>query len=147
MAADSRSVASFLRFSKLGEAYAPSDLESGKSGFRVAQDGVEAVFAHSGVPMRLIAYIEFGDGWVRGNHYHLRKVEHLCVLKGQLEARYFLPFAQKDLLAVTLRAGDMVEVLPGCVHEYTSAGFSAALEFSPQEFSAEDTIPFKVEKV
>jgi len=147
MGADCGSVADFLKFSKLGETYAPVDLESGESGFRVAQDGIETVFAHSGVSMRLIAYIEFGDGWVRGNHYHLRKVEHLCVLKGRLEARYFLPSAPKDVLVVTLCAGDVVEVLPGCVHEYTSAGFSAALEFSPQEFSAKDTIPFNVEKV
>lgn len=135
-----RSVRDYLRFSRLGRDYDPEALAERGDGFLVSRDGVDTIFYHSGPEMRFLAYLEFGAGWTRGNHYHRERVEHLCVAKGTLEATFAVAGGADEPVTVELAAGDLVRVLPGCVHTYVAREPAVALEFSPQPFDEADTI-------
>ncbi|HKN97215.1 MAG TPA: cupin domain-containing protein [Pseudonocardiaceae bacterium] len=136
----SRSVRDYLRFSRLGRDYDPEGLRERGEGFLLSRDGIDTIFYHSGSAMRFLAYVEFATGQTRGNHYHHSRVEHLCVAKGQLDATYRVAGGSGEWLTVSLTAGDVVRVLPGCVHTYVAREHSVALEFAPQPFDEADTV-------
>lgn len=127
-------VADHVSFTRLGAGYRPAELAAGR-GLRVADD---TFFCHNGEPIRFIAYLEFADR-PRGNHFHKVKTEYLCVLRGSLHAEFFLPDRPDDVLRRALWPGDLVTVLPGCVHTYVADSTAAAVEYSPQPFDPDDT--------
>jgi quercetin dioxygenase-like cupin family protein len=129
------SAADHVSFSRLGEGYRPDELANGL-GFRI---GPDTVFCHNGDPVRFIAYLEFAAGKPRGNHFHKEKTEYLCVLKGSLRASFSLFDRPDDVVHRVLGPGDLVTVLPGCVHTYVADEHAAALEYSPQPFDPDDT--------
>lgn len=137
---DSESLADYVALSSLHHGYDPIGLQRDGVGFRSCRDGVETVVGHSGEEMRSIAYIEFKTGMVRGGHYHRFKTEYICVVKGRLQATYYLPSSADRALTATLDVGDSAKVSPGCVHSYRAEGFAAVLEFSPQPFDEADTV-------
>ena len=134
------SVTDHVAFTSLHEGYDPAGFALRHTGFRVSDGDVDAVFAHNGAEMRFIAYLEFADGQVRGNHYHEQRLEHFCVLRGRLHGLFYLPDRPDDVIRRDLGPGDVVRVLPGCVHTYLASGRSAALEYSPNAFDQADTI-------
>lgn len=100
---------------------------------------VRSAFYHNGKPMRYLAYIEFSSKKERGNHYHKKKEENICMVKGKVKAKYWLPEVPQEICEVELNAGDIVNIKPGCAHSYLAEDFAVAVEFSPNKFKESDT--------
>ncbi len=89
--------------------------------------------------MRYLAAIELTAGTVRGNHLHRRKVEHLYVVRGELELHVGDPESGEDAV-VSLSAGDLTVVEPGVAHALRILRDGFAIEFSPQRFDPADVV-------
>jgi len=85
-----------------------------------------------------LEYVEFAPNKVRGNHYHLERVENLCVLKGILSGTFFFPKSPDVRYEIDLVPGDLVTVLPGCAHCFVSDDIAVALVFAQQKFKSTD---------
>lgn len=106
------------------------------------KEDVRSAFYHNGKKMRYLAYIEFSSKKVRGNHFHKKKEENLCLIRGKLKAKYWLPSKPEEIYEIELNAGDIVNIKCGCAHSYLAEDFAIAVEFSPRKFKESDT--FKV---
>jgi mannose-6-phosphate isomerase-like protein (cupin superfamily) len=77
----------------------------------------------------------------RGNHYHLRKIEYMTVVSGRLKCEVRLVGDPAQTRELILESGQMVRILPGCIHTYTALEYRVtAIEFSPQEYEIADFI-------
>lgn len=128
----------------LGTEKTPEDLEASGRGYRFEKNGARTFLYHNGAEMRFLGYIEFVPGKTRGDHYHVRKVEHMCVIKGTIRAKFFPCDSPENVIETILAAGDVVKIIPGCVHSYLSDEGAVAVEFSPQRFELADTIDIDV---
>ena len=79
------------------------DLDAVKNG--VGYHVGSAVLCHNGDGMRFITYLEFPAGKVKGNHYHKEKYENMVVIKGEVEAKYYLSEKIKPTLLSDGSAG------------------------------------------
>lgn len=96
---------------------------------------------HPKADVHFIALLEFLHDEPRGNHYHKRKVEHMVLLRGKLRCNFSLPENPSKTVEVVLIPGQMVRILPGCVHTYTALeGDAFALEYAAQRYEAADVI-------
>ena len=117
------------------------DVLGSGDGFVVPDTDCPTAAIHPKEEARFIAVLEFLHDTPRGNHYHLKKIEYMVILRGRLECSFSLPGANADGLVVTLSSGDVLRMLPGCVHTFTAKGGNViALEYSPQRFEAADVI-------
>lgn len=92
-------------------------------------------------PANYIAILRFVEAEVRGNHYHMKKEEHLIVLEGKVSCRFFQPDNPANQLTFDVGVGQMVGILPGCAHAFTSTTPTACmLELSPQKLDLSDQI-------
>lgn len=132
------SVKDYVSLSSLRTVKDPEGLEKGY-GYISERGGARAIFCHNGEPMAFLAYLEFVPGLVRADHYHLRKLEHMVVVRGTVAGRFVLREAPDDVLELTLNLGDVISVAPGCVHSYRADADALALEYSPNAFEAADT--------
>jgi dTDP-4-dehydrorhamnose 3,5-epimerase-like enzyme len=83
--------------------------------------------------------LEFLPDQPRGNHYHLEKVEYMLIVSGRLHAKYELRDDSHQATEMVLEAGQLVRVMPGCIHTYTAIDETViAIEFSPQIFKSKD---------
>jgi len=130
----------YVEVVSLNRNYDALSLSRDNLGFSISREGVSTIFYHSGPAMRFLAYIEFAEGLTRGNHYHNKRVEYMCVAKGRLLATYYLANDPTEKLTKVLNSGDIVRIQPGCVHAYLAQEFSVALEYSPVPFDEADTI-------
>lgn len=135
-----RNVRDYVTISRLGTEKKPKEYEETGHGYIIKKGESLTALYHNGEPMECLAYIEFDPSKTRGDHYHLEKIENMCVVKGTIRAKYMLPDKPDDILELELKAGDIVHILPGCAHSYLSNEFAVALEFSPQRFKVSDTI-------
>lgn len=92
---------------------------------------------------RFIAYLEFlkGPGRTRGNHVHARRAETLYVIRGRLRARW-ADVATGERDERVLKAGDLVNVAPGCAHVYEALEYTQAIELSDTPFDPGDVTPY-----
>lgn len=134
------SVKDYVKIEKLGTEKNPKGLEQDGKGYRIYKKDALTVLYHNGEPMRFLGYIEFVPEETRGDHYHKEKYENMCVVSGEIKAKYLLPENPDDVLEVVLLPGDIVRIIPGCAHSYLSDTGAVALEFSPQKFETSDTI-------
>lgn len=115
-------------------------LEAG-DGFVVTTTKNPTAAIHTQAAAKFIALLEFANNVPRGNHYHLRKVEYMTVLRGKLRCSFMLPSEPAKTTDTILEAGQMMRILPGCVHTFTALdGDVLALEYSPQRYEASDVI-------
>ncbi len=131
----------FITITKLNKEKNLNNLANGQ-GCIFDKDEVRSAFYHNGKPMKYLAYIEFSSKKARGNHYHIEKEENICLIKGKLNAKYWLPENPNETLEINLHPGDLVNIKPGCAHSYLAEDFAVAVEFSPNSFKENDT--FKV---
>ena len=81
-------------FEKTGEGY-----------FYTHQDAMACVF-HNGEPISYIGYVEFSPNKSRGSHYHLKKNEILCVVKGTIKAKFRIEDTGEELeMTLSVSAG------------------------------------------
>lgn len=115
-------------------------LEAG-DGYVVPAEDFPTAALHPKSAVQFLALLRFAHNVPRGNHYHLHKIEHIVLLKGQLRCDFALKDDPKTVMAIVLEAGQMVRILPGCIHTYTALGGDAfALEYSPQRYEAADVM-------
>lgn len=103
----------------------------------VLPQGELAQFHDSGLPIHYIAALELRTGTVRGNHYHVVKVEHVYLMHGQLELIVQEPGSNHQT-TVTIDAGDLVVIQPGVVHAFRVTEPGVAIEFAPTRFDPAD---------
>lgn len=116
-----------------------SAFENGKLFKYEKRGNINYVF-HNGDGMRYLTYLEFTPNNDRGNHYHNQKEESMIVLKGKLNAKYYLVDNPYETLELTLEEGDIVNIKPRVAHVYLSADGASAIEFSPQKLDYNDQI-------
>lgn len=130
----------YIKVSSYGDVKDYEALETG-DGFIVSGRQTVTAAINTHCCAKFIALLEFLPEHPRGNHYHLRKLEHMTVLRGQLRCEFRLADDQNQRLEITLSAGQMVQIQPGCIHTFTAVGDAvAALEFAPEPFSQSDVI-------
>ena len=141
----SNSVNNYISLKRLGTEKRPQEYQDLGKGYIVKKGNALTALYHNGDPVRCLAYIEFEPGKTRGDHYHNKKIENMCVVKGSIKAKYMLPDNTKEVMEINLTAGDIVRILPGCAHSYMSDEGAIALEYSPQKFEISDTIDIDFE--
>ena len=113
-------------------------LESGRGSIEIEGDLMSALIPPE-APAQFVAYLEFPADKPKGYHYHDRKVEYMLVLKGRLRAKFELRGRPDETEEIVLEPGQMVRILPGCIHTLTAIGEKVvAIEYSPQKYSSED---------
>ncbi len=130
-----------LEFHELDHQKDYSKLE-GSRGFVVDEGSSPTAVINTIGDAAFIALLRFSAGQPRGNHYHLKKTEHMIVLRGDLLCIFEDPRkSQEHRVERVLRTGEMVVIRPGCVHTYVAQGDDViALEYAPQPFEQDDTI-------
>lgn len=130
----------YVEVSQLGLVKDYEALEVG-DGYVVPTTNLPTAALHPKVDACFLALLIFAKDTPRGNHYHLRKVEHMVVLRGRLLCAFALPEEPTNKFEVLLEAGQMVRILPGCVHTFTAQGEDVyALEYAPQRYEAADVL-------
>ena len=134
----------YISIRKLNKEKDTKSLERGM-GCIFKKNGALSAYYYNGEPMKYLAYIEFLPNTPRGGHLHKTKEENMCVISGTLKARYWLPKNSNDVLELTLKQGDIVNIKSGCAHIYNSDTGAVALEFSPQNYTEADSIKVNVD--
>lgn len=120
-------------------------LENGEGFFSGDGDSASRL-VHIPDEVRFTAYLNFTPGKVRGNHYHLRKVEYMLILNGKMKIILKQHNKTNRVLSVTCETGQYIRMLPGVVHsmEAIEGETVSAIEFSPQRYAGRDV--FKLSK-
>jgi len=109
------------------------------------ENSITTALFHNGEAMHYIGYIEFSPNVPRGNHYHNKRYENICIIKGSVKVRYYFPQDRSIYYDVVLNAGDIVCVKPGLAHNYISESGAVAVEYALQNYEQADVIPCKIE--
>jgi len=119
-------------------------LENG-IGFFEGEDNSFTSLVHFEEDIKFIGYLNFQPNTPRGNHYHLRKVEYMLLLNGEMKSEVRLRSNENEKMEVTWKQGQIIRILPGAIHTITAISEStvAALEFSPQRFLNSDVYKLK----
>lgn len=133
----------FLEFREYANQKNYSQLESGSGYITLDSDNQPTCALHTDEPVRFIALLQFKRNIPRGNHYHIKKVEHMIILSGKVKCIFTWPpkHKNKSTYECILGAGQMVIIQPGVVHTFTALNdHCTALEASPQIFKTQDTV-------
>jgi dTDP-4-dehydrorhamnose 3,5-epimerase-like enzyme len=87
-----------------------------------------------------LAALELKQHSVRGNHLHHTKVEHLYLMRGEIEL-VAQEMASGELAQLVLQAGDLAIIQPGVAHAFKVLQSGFALEFAPTRFDPADIHP------
>lgn len=116
-----------------------SKLENG-SGFVEGEGDDFSCLVHTEEDVKFIGNLRFIPNKSRGNHYHLRKVEYMLLLNGEMkcELRYY----KDESLTFDLnwKVGEVLKIMPGAIHTITAISNETvmAVEYSPQRFMSKD---------
>lgn len=133
-----KKIEDYIHVTNLGTKKDYPALESG-NGYVVSTTNNPTAGVHTLEPANFIALLEFANNVPRGNHYHHSKVEHMVVLRGNLNCKFESTDNKEDAIEIDLAPGQMVSIQPGCVHTYTAIGGDVlAMEYSPQRYQASD---------
>lgn len=106
---------------------------------RLIQDRGELALIEDGQSIQHLTYFSLkpGDGYCRGNHYHLKKEEHFYVVSGRLRLR-LADVASGDKSAVDVHAGQLVTIAPGCAHRFIALEEAQVIEYYDTAYDPED---------
>ena len=90
--------------------------------------------------VRRLAVVHSKKGSVRGNHYHKRAGHYVYVLEGRLKLVARLEGKTKSVI---MSSGSLVWVPPIMPHSFVALTNTTALEFGPEAYSADDTVPLQ----
>jgi len=99
--------------------------------------GELAQFHDSDLSVHYIAALELREGSVRGNHYHQTKVEHVYLMRGEIEL-IALEMKSGERVEVVMQAGDLVVIQPGVAHAFRIRQPGLAVEFAGTRFDPSD---------
>jgi len=127
---------------KLYELNCGKDIEKLENGlgFYEGEGQSSTELIHFDDDIKFVGYLRFQPNAPRGNHYHLRKVEYMAILDGELKTELRLYNNESDKIEIIWKRGQIMRLLPGAIHTITATSINAAtaIEFSPQRFKASD---------
>lgn len=105
--------------------------------------GELAQFHDGGEGVHYLAALELKPGAIRGNHYHVVKVERVYVVSGGMElvAR---DLDSDETVTWALRAGDLALIQPRVAHAFRVTAAGVAIEFAPTPFDPQDIHPLSL---
>lgn len=136
----SQNVKKYISISKLSKEKQPELFEKEGKGYFYIHHEAQTCVCHNGEPMCYLGYVEFAPLRSRGNHYHCKKHENICIITGTVKARFVLPNKLDEVYEIILEKGDIVHIIPGCAHSFLSEHGAVALEYSPEKYEKTDTI-------
>lgn len=117
------------------------DLLPETGGFIVPGSAYLASLNFTEEPVRYVALLRLMQGDRRGNHYHLKKTEHLAVLDGQVDIELRRLDNLEDIETVNVSAGQMITIRPNCYHVVTSqVPQTVMLEMATTEYDRTDVL-------
>ncbi len=110
---------------------------------RLIEDRGELALICDGEVFRHLAYFSLlaGDGFYRGGHYHVKKVEHIYVISGELKIR-FVDLDTGQHCTGRYKAGYRIVIYPKCAHLFMAEKDVQAIEYSEVPYDPDDYIPF-----
>lgn len=99
--------------------------------------GELTVLMDEGQLTRYMAYVEFREGIVRGDHYHKVRREYFYLIAGHASLRLEeVSTGRKE--SVALNPGDLAFIEPGIAHTFLPLSPGHAIEFAVEAFDAAD---------
>ena len=97
---------------------------------RVIQPRGELVMIEDGRQFRHLTYFTLkpGDGFFRGGHYHLEKLEQLYLAEGRLKLT-FVDLDSEESSDVEIPAGTRITIRPRCAHRIEAIEESRVIEY------------------
>jgi quercetin dioxygenase-like cupin family protein len=136
-----KTINDFVEITNLDSKKDRKALESGGRGYLIQDIDDVSVALHTNTDARFIAMLVFHPEKQRGNHYHINKTEYILILKGKLKAKFELYDNPNEATETELEAGQLIKILPGCIHTFTAIKDKViALEFSPQLYAESDVL-------
>ena len=93
--------------------------------------------------IRMIGHMDISPKEERANHYHKNFIEIICVVKGKLRIKLYMPDNPSEVSEIVLSRGDEITILPPLAHSFKSDDGAIALEYSPHNYTTADS--FKVD--
>lgn len=137
-----KSVQDYVHITKLSKEKQSEIFEKKGKGYFYEHHGASTCVFHNGEPMCYIGYVEFAPLRSRGNHYHLKKHENICIISGKMIGRFLLPNQPENAFELELHTGDIIHIAPGCAHSFFSVNGAVAVEYSPEQYERSDTIRY-----
>lgn len=135
-------VRDYVYVTKLNKEKQAEVFERTGEGYFYSHNGASSCVFHNGEAIHYIGYVEFAPNKSRGNHYHLKKNEKMCVIKGKVKAQFVIPESDEEIYDMVLKTGDIVYVKAGCAHSYLSEEGAAVVEYSCESFEKSDTYKY-----
>ena len=82
-------------------------------------------------------------GGARANHYHKEFTEILCIIRGTLRLKLYLPENPEAQQELTLNPGEEITILPPLAHSFVSNDGAVLLEYSPDNLNLSDAFEAK----
>ena len=110
---------------------------------RLIEERGELALISDGKVFRHLAYfsLKAGKGFYRGGHYHLKKVEHIYVISGELKIR-FVDLDTGDEYIGRFRDGHRITIYPRCAHLFTAEKDAHVIEYYETPYDPDDYITF-----
>lgn len=132
----------YVLIKKLSHEKQAEIFEKTGEGYFYTHQGASACVFHNGEPIKYIGYVEFAPNRSRGNHYHKKKNEYMCIVRGNMRAQFIVPEKCNEPIELELSEGDLILVKAGCAHSYISENGAAAVEYSSERFEKADTYKY-----
>jgi dTDP-4-dehydrorhamnose 3,5-epimerase-like enzyme len=128
-----------VKITKLNSINSLSTCPPPESG-RLSGEKGNVLLLNNGRKIKYLSILETNEGYLRGNHYHRKKVENVFVLAGRVRGEFWIEGCPEEKLVKVLEEGDLITVRPGCAHSLISIEKSIMVEFSPQAFDPTDQL-------
>ena len=110
---------------------------------RLIQDRGELALIEDGATFRHLGYFSLkkGDGYYRGGHYHLNKVERFYIISGKLRVQ-LVDLESGERSEVELRDGQRVTIYPQCAHRFTAKENARVIEYYDIVYDSDDDVVY-----
>lgn len=135
-------VQNYVSITKLSKERQPEVFEKEGKGYFYTHHGAQACVIYNGDAMCYLGYVELAPMRSRGNHFHNKKHENICVISGKIKAKFVLPDNCDDIYETELEQGDIVHINPGCAHSFFSQTGASLIEYSAEKYEIKDTIRY-----
>ncbi|MEN6441799.1 MAG: hypothetical protein ABFD97_24820 [Syntrophobacter sp.] len=97
---------------------------------RIIQPRGELALIEDGRSFRHLAYfsVNKGEGFFRGGHFHLEKVEYLYLISGRLSLK-FVDIDSGESSVVEVSAGSRITIYPRCAHRFDALEEAHVIEY------------------
>lgn len=111
---------------------------------RLIQARGELALIEDGVVFRHLGYFSLkqGNGFYRGGHCHLRKIEHFYVIGGRIRILW-ADLETGERGRVEVRGGHCVQIEPNCAHRFEAIEDAQVIEYYDALYDKSDDVMFQ----